>query len=426
MKKIESDFVFPFLIQRSYRATRNYNMQTETTQATQPQALDILQQFDQMLKNHSIVVSDRENLAKLFENIFDLCTQTTKTKLKAAVKAATQEPNTKTKAAPKPRAPRAAPKAQAQEPMVGPEGAADAPVSSDLQKAPVARGRGRPRKNQADAAVSVKTADANPNAETAEKKRRGRPKKDKAVNISSNDDEDALIEQMMADVASMQADVVVVPTVPATSHMDDDDATESEGEMSPKVHEPKSQLPAFVVEADVPSNAVKAVKEVKEVKPKAVKEVKEVKPKAVKEVKPKAVVKSKAVKEVKPKAVKAVKEAKPVKEAKSKAVKKAANEANEANETNTNAVQQPLATFSQAMPAVVIPKTESHEVNGTIYLHPNFPASSFSWNGKTYLRTELDNVYDNLTLEMVGVWDHVNHEVISAFDDDELYFSDEE
>jgi hypothetical protein len=189
--------------------------------------------------------------------------------------------------------------------------------------------------------------------------------------------------------------------------MDDDDATESEGEMSPKVHEHKSQLPAFVVEADVPSNAVKAVKEVK--------------PKAVKEVKPKAV---KAVKEVKPKAVKAVKEAKPVKEAKSKAVKKAANEANEANEAN--AVQQPLATFSQAMPAVVIPKTESHEVNGTIYLHPNFPASSFSWNGKTYLRTELDNVYDNLTLEMVGVWDHVNHEVISAFDDDELYFSDEE
>jgi hypothetical protein len=39
----------------------------------------------------------------------------------------------------------------------------------------------------------------------------------------------------------------------------------------------------------------------------------------------------------------------------------------------------------------------------------------------------MDNVYDNITFEMVGVWDHVNREVIHAFDDDdEMYFSDEE
>ena len=382
IKKIESDFIFSFLGQRYYKATSNYNMQTEIIQATQP--LDVLQQFDVLLKTHSIVVHDRENLTKLFECIVDLCTQIPKAKLKAAVKAATQEPKTKAvkeakpKAQPKTKAVKETkPKTKAQEIMMGPEGAADAPVSSDLQKAPVARGRGRPRKNPtAPADGNVKSADANPNAETAEKKRRGRPKKDKSVTISSNDDEDALIEQMMADVASMQKEPVVASPVSPI----DDDETESEGEMSPKVQEMQTTMTfavEFAVEEDVPSNATKATK--------AVKAVKEVKPKAVKEVKPKAV-----------------------------------------KETNVQEAQS-LATFSKPMPQVVIPKTENHVVNGTIYLQDNFPTSSFTWNGKTYLRTELDNVYDNMTFEMVGVWDHVNHEVITAFDDDdELYFSDEE
>ena len=401
MKKIESDFVFSFLGQCSHKATSNYNMQTEI-QAPANQSLDVLQQFDQLLKNHSIVVSDRENLTKLFEHIVDLCTQMPKTKLKAAVKAATKEP--KPKAQPKP-------KPKAQETMVGPEDAADAPVSSDLQTVPVARGRGRPRKTPSDAVgPAAKSADANPNAETAEKKRRGRPKKDKSVTISSNDDEDALIEQMMADVASMQKNeepAVVHAHIAVQAHIAaslaspvDDDETESEGEMSPVVHESNSQMPSFVVEADVSSNvAATKPKAVKEAKPKAVKETK---PKAVKEVKPKA------VKEVKPKAVK---------EAKPKAVKEA--------KPNVEDVQ-PLASFSNP-PEIVIPKTENHVVNGTIYLQSNFPTSSFTWNGRTYLRTETDNVYDNLTFEMIGVWDHANHEIICAFDDDdEMCFSDED
>ena len=369
MKKIESDFVFSFLGQCSHKATSNYNMQTEI-QAPANQSLDVLQQFDQLLKNHSIVVSDRENLTKLFEHIVDLCTQMPKTKLKAAVKAATKEP--KPKAQPKP-------KPKAQETMVGPEDAADAPVSSDLQTVPVARGRGRPRKTPSDAVgPAAKSADANPNAETAEKKRRGRPKKDKSVTISSNDDEDALIEQMMADVASMQKNeepAVVHAHIAVQAHIAaslaspvDDDETESEGEMSPVVHESNSQMPSFVVEADVSSNVAAT------------------KPKAVKEAKPKA-----------------VKEAKP----------------------NVEDVQ-PLASFSNP-PEIVIPKTENHVVNGTIYLQSNFPTSSFTWNGRTYLRTETDNVYDNLTFEMIGVWDHANHEIICAFDDDdEMCFSDED
>ena len=61
----------------------------------------------------------------------------------------------------------------------------------------------------------------------------------------------------------------------------------------------------------------------------------------------------------------------------------------------------------------------------------NFPRSSFSYSGKTYLRTENDNVYDNLTHELIGVWDHLNHEIITTSDDEEeeleeLWMSDEE
>ena len=67
--------------------------------------------------------------------------------------------------------------------------------------------------------------------------------------------------------------------------------------------------------------------------------------------------------------------------------------------------------------------------DGNFYLMPNYPRESFTYNGKTYLRTETDNVYDTMTLEMIGVWDHLNHEIITAFDDeevDELWLSSDE
>jgi hypothetical protein len=372
--------------------------------------VDILHQFDQLLKNHSILVSDRENLTKLFENVVDLCTQTTKAKLKAAIKAATQE--SKPKAAPKTKA---QPKTKTQEIMVGPEGAADAPMLSDTVVPAPARGRGRPRKNTENTMAPVKSADEKPNSEPAEKKRRGRPKKDKSVTISSNDDEDALIEQMMADVASMQKDeptpapVAVVPT--AASQFVDDDETDTDDEMSPVLHPTSSQVIEIEVEADVPSVSSPA-----KTKSGKAKVVKEPKPKAVKEPKPKAVKEPKAVE---PKAVKP----KAAKESKSEAVKP--NAVMEEHK-QVEAVHEPLASFSKPM-SKTVPKTENYLVNGTIYLQDNFPTRSFSWNGKTYLRTEMDNVYDNITFEMVGVWDHVNREVIHAFDDDdEMYFSGEE
>ena len=433
------------------------------TQTNSTQAIDVLQQFDALLKNHSIVVTDRENLAKLFQSLLDLCTQMPKTKLKAAIKAATatQEPKTA-----KPRA-KAQPKPKTNlQTMVGPEGAADAPVISDIVAVPVARGRGRPRKADTVAepvATAATIADANPNAETAEKKRRGRPKKDKSVTISSNDDEDALIAKMMADVASMQkdeaviaypaevvaatviAEVVVADVVIADADVviadpaTDDDETEDEAcspispiqtfagplmrceettpvaeSMSPVVPTSSpSSFQTFDFEVEVPAPAPKATKAAKEPKAKVIKAPKEAKA-AAKEPKAKAAAKE-------PKAKAAAKETK-VKETKAKEPK-----AKAVSVAVAEVVAKPLASFA-ATPIQSDSRPENQETNGGIYLMSSVPTASFTYNGKTYLRTETDNVYDNLTYELIGVWDHSNHEIIATFDDedDELYFSDEE
>jgi hypothetical protein len=434
-KKIESNFIFDFLSQRFKQANNRYNMQTQTqTTSATSSPLDILQQFDGLLKTHSIVVNDRENLAILFEKIVELCTQMPKTKLKAAIKAATQEPKTtkpKGKAQPKTKA-----QSKTQESMVGPEGAADAPVISDL---PVVRGRGRPRKAAAAETIAP-ASEANPNAETAEKKRRGRPKKDKTVTISSNDDEDALIEKMMADVASMQKDEeVVVHTASAVAAVEvDDDETDTDDEMSPiesfsgklmrsvrsdsmspVIHTPVVQSFDIQVEADVPLNAVPASKGKKEPKAKVVKE-----PKA------KVTKVTKVTKEPKSKEPKA-------KEPKSKVAKEPKAKVTKAKEANAVAVDVAVdvAVASSVPESIVVaskvtnvPLQENTEVNGVLCLTSNFPTTSFTYNGRTYLRTETDNVYDTMTREMIGVWDHANHEIIHAFDEDEeeMLFSDEE
>ena len=400
--------------------TQNY-----TAPAAEVPVLDVLQQFDVLLKNHSIVVSDRENLTTLFEKIVELCTQMPKTKLKAALKAATQDP--KTKAQPKAKAqPNPKPKAK-KEIMVGPIGAADAPMMSDLLEVPVARGRGRPRKAVPEVAPAAEAA-ANPNAETAEKKRRGRPKKDKTVTISSNDDEDALIEKMMADVATMQKDEdatmhsmnsvaesmspVVQPASSCTQsfaeiEFDDEIELSAVASTSPA----STESTASASPSPVP---IQKAKEVKEVKAKApAPKPKEVKPK---EVKPKEV----KVKEVKVKEVK-------VPAPKAKEVKAPAPKVKEVKEVDET--PKPLASFSAPSSVIASSRPETQKSNGAIHLMPNVPTSSFTYNGKTYLRTELDNVYDTMTHEMIGVWDRANHEIIHAFDDDEeddMYFSDEE
>ena len=367
-------------------------MQTQT----QTQS-DILQQFSDMLKNHSIVVADRANLVKLLENIVDLCTQMPKTKLKAAVKAATKTPA----AAKTP----AAKKQPVRETLVGPADAGDCPVMSDLE-AP-ARGRGRPRKADATAAVVTDN--------DAEKKKRGRPKKDKTVTISSNDDEDALIAKMIADVkknAKQSAAVAVAE--------EDDDSTESEldefnGELIRANHaeettpvvansvspvhqvEPIQHAVQIEVEADVANTKTKKQSNAKE--PKA-KEIKAKEPKA--------------------------------KEPKAKQTKKVAKT------TADDVVAAVVPVPDTVAPAVVIQGSVSSATplrenkassDGNFYLMPNYPRQSFTYNGKTYLRTETDNVYDTMTLEMIGVWDHLNHEIITAFDDEEveeLWLSDEE
>jgi hypothetical protein len=279
---------------------------------------------------------------------------------------------------------------------------------SDLPEVKVARGRGRPRKTTETAAIP--TADANPTAETAEKKRRGRPKKDKSVTISSNDDEDALIEKMMADVASMQKhDVAVVIADPA----DDEPEPYSPIQpftgplmrcesLSPVVQtssaSSSSSFQQFEVEA--PTTTIPA---------------------------PKAATKTKSIKEPKAKEPKTPKETKAPKETKTPKETKAPKKGAKASVVAAEVVA-PLASFS-AIPTHSDSRQENQETNGRIYLiaTATVPTTSFTHNGHTYLRTETDNVYDNLTHELIGVWDHSNHEIIAAFDDEfEEIWSDEE
>ena len=361
---------------------------------TQTQS-DILQQFSDMLKNHSIVVADRANLVKLLENIVDLCTQMPKTKLKAVVKAAAKSPAAKTPAAKK---------QPVRETLVGPADAGDCPVMSDLKAS--ARGRGRPRKADATAVTEATDNDA-------EKKKRGRPKKDKTVTISSNDDEDALIAKMIADVKknAKQSAAVAEPAE------EDDDITESElDEFSGELIRAEEETSPVV------ANSVSPVHQVEPIHSDVPIEV-EAEVEAVVVNKTKA--KSKQVKEPKVKEPK-VKEPK-VKETKVKEPKQAI------------AVEVVPVPATQVVPVSVTAATSATLSNplrenkassdGNFYLMPNYPRESFTYNGKTYLRTETDNVYDTMTLEMIGVWDHLNHEIITAFDDeevDELWLSSDE
>ena len=391
---------------------------------TQTQS-DILQQFSDMLKSHSIVVADRANLVKLLENIVDLCTQMPKTKLKAAVKAAAKTPAAAAKAAAK--TPATTKKQPVRETLVGPADAGDCPVMSDL-KAP-ARGRGRPRKADATAVTD----------NDAEKKKRGRPKKDKTVTISSNDDEDALIAKMIADVkknAKQSAAVAVAE--------EDDDSTESEldefnGELI-RAEENHAEENHAEETSPVVANSVSPVHQVEPIHPAVPIEV-EAGVEAGVVNKPKT--KSKQAKEPKVKEPKVkepkVKETK-VKETKVKETKIKEPKAKEMTKSIADVVPAPATPVvpvpATSVPATSVPATSATPLrenkassDGNFYLMPNYPRESFTYNGKTYLRTETDNVYDTVTLEMIGVWDHLNHEIVTAFDDeevDELWLSDEE
>lgn len=403
IKKIESIDYFDVIDQRfNTRTTEQNNMQTQTQTPTQS---DILQQFSDMLKSHSIVVADRANLVKLLENIVDLCTQMPKTKLKAAVKAATKTPDAaKTPAA------KTAKKQPVRETLVGPAVAGDCPVMSDL-KAP-ARGRGRPRKADATAVTD----------NDAEKKKRGRPKKDKTVTISSNDDEDALIAKMIADVKknAKQSAAVAEPA-------EEDDDTDSEleefsGELI-RAEENHSEETSPVV-----ANSVSPVHQVEPIHPAVPIEVETgVEAGVVNKTK----AKSKQAKEPKIKEPK-IKQAKEPKAKEPKATK--AKESKQAIAVEvvpvpaTPVVPVSVTAASSATSSNPLRENKASS-DGNFYLMPNYPRESFTYNGKTYLRTETDNVYDTVTLEMVGVWDHLNHEIITAFDDeevDELWLSDEE
>jgi hypothetical protein len=373
--------------------------QTQTIQANPVNPANILDQFSEMLKTHSIVVPDRDNLLRLFENIVDLCTQMPKTKLKAAIKAATPKPVPEAKKKPvAAKKPAAAKKSvAATEELVGPADAGDCPVLSDLSdlsKAP--RGRGRPRKESSSSPVQSESS-----VNDAEKKKRGRPKKDKTVVVSSNEDEDALIAKMISDMKTLQS---TTPVAIADPDEEVEQSEQSEQSMSPVYTAVQSQLAPVVVEADV-------VEE--------------------KETNAKSKSKSKSAKEPKPKPAKEVKP-KPAKEVKSKPAKEAKTKTND----NSASQDAPAESATPASPAPtsaaptssVPPRENKAQSDGKFYLMSGFPRVSFTYNGATYLRTETDNVYDPLTMELVGVWDHLNHEIIVAFDEEEgdIWMSDEE
>ena len=355
----------------------------QTIQSAQTQTPDVLQQFSDMLKIHSIIVADRENLVKLFENIIELCTQMPKTKLKAAVKAATKDAAAAAKKAPAVKKAPAAKKALVskdaanKEEVVGPVDAGVCPLESDLAK-PAARGRGRPRKS---ASTDVVVGGVETPVSDAEKKKRGRPKKDKSVMISSNEDEDALIAKMIADVKSMKKS----PMANATTKSNDGDETESDHcdkSVSPVPIHTAYETP-MLVEADV-SITKKVTKAPKE-----------------------KVVKEKVIKE--------------------KVVKAPSETVNKEKVTKKSESSAHVAVPVSAATPVHIRENKAGS-DGKFYLMPNFPRRSFSCSGKTYFRTETDNVYDNLTLELVGVWDHLNHEIVTPFDDEDIdeLWSDEE
>ena len=405
--------VFLFLIFRvsvtTYKQTNNMQTQAQT------QSQDVLQQFSEMLKNHSIIVNDRENLVKLFENIIELCTNIPKPKLKAAVKAATKESKTKSKKTVS---------VAVAEKLVGPTDAGDCPMASDLVK-PAARGRGRPRKDASSDGVAVTTATP---AGDAEKKKRGRPKKDKSVMISSNEDEDALIAKMISDVKLMKKNeesneielasdaeseleqftgslMRAEETTPvAIADPDEEDADKNS--VSP-VHTTIAFETPMPVEKDVP--AVKA----KGSKVKAAKElaVKEPKAKPAKETKVKDVKEPKVKPAKEPKPVKSTKESKPEPELKAEKIA-----------SEVEAIKESYDT----------PYQENQMVNGKIYLMAMIPTEPLTCKGKPYLRTETGNVYDKDTYELVGVWDCKNKQIITAVDNEEdsevedLLFSDEE
>jgi len=382
-------------------------MQTQTqTQTIPANPANILEQFSEMLKTHSIVVSDRDNLLKLFENIVDLCTQMTKTKLKAAIKAATPKPVPEAKkkpaAAKKSVAAAKKPVAAVTDELVGPADAGDCPVLSDLSdlsKAP--RGRGRPRKESSSSPVQSESS-----VNDAEKKKRGRPKKDKTVVVSSNDDEDALIAKMISDMKTLQS--TSIPVAIADPDEEVEQSEQSEQSMSPVYTEVQTQLAPVVVEADV---------------------VEEKETNAKSKSKPKSNAKPKPAKEAKPTPAKEAKP-KPAKEAKSKPNDKPSSQAESASaESATPVAPTSVAPTSSAPTSSVPPRENKAQSDGKFYLMSGFPRVSFTYNGATYLRTETDNVYDPLTLELVGIWDHLNHEIIVAFDDEEdgdIWMSDEE
>ena len=193
------------------------------------------------------------------------------------------------------------------------------------------------------------------------------------------------------------------PIVNASAESNDGDETESDREETESDHCDKSVSPVPIHVTHEMPMPVEADVSIRKKVTKAPKE-KVVKEKVIKE----KVIKEKVIKE--------------------KVVKEPKETVNKENVTKKTESPAPVAAPVVAA-AIPVPVRENKAGrDGKFYLMSNFPRTSFSCSGKTYFRTETDNVYDNLTLELVGVWDHLNHEIVTPFDDEDIeeLWSDQE
>jgi hypothetical protein len=234
-----------------------------------------------------------------------------------------------------------------------------------------------------------------------------------AVAAAAVDAASALGPEAEAEAEAAQSELTDIMIVGAENvAIADPDETEDEKSVSP-VHTGLVESEVQIqVEADTTAITPTKIAKTKATKEPKAKATKEPKAKAIKE--PKA----KATKEPKSKAPKAIKEPKVA----------AVLPELEIENVTTRSVE-PVSPHAPVISYVPVRENKASS-DGKFYLMPNFPRVSFSHSGRTYLRTETDNVYDNMTLELIGVWDHLNHEIITSFDDEEeieeLWFSDEE
>ena len=302
--------------------------------------------------------------------------------------------------------------------------------------------RGRPKK--LSESESVKS-----DAEQGEKKRRGRPKKNKTVADNEKDETEDLIASLVAEanamkssssseeeseaeseaeseedvllkqiVAKINADEtynkmnsMVVPKNERKKHInamgDHIKTLLTEEELALYTGAPEEEEEEEEVDAEEDEEESEAEKKAKAEAEKKAKAEAEKKAKAEADAEKKA--KAEAEKKAKAEADKKAKaEADAEKKAKAEADKKAKTEADAEKETNSELKTETINEPSVAEPSVTEPIT-TETVNAKV----------FEFQGKKYLKTEEGILYDDETQDCVGVWNEETKSIDDFADDEE-------